>query len=169
MSLAKNLREANERVERLNLESNSDKDAINRSQSAIWPSPKPRINRLHQDKREQDKRLVELENRLKNEENALASGQLNVDPAEAEALREIIKRQRRVMERQRQARDLLVDAAKELGTKDENLAKAVKLFDAEEMLLTTRNNNSLRAPGWMASSFHLGQGIAPPLAGQRPS
>jgi Flp pilus assembly protein TadD len=135
MSLAKNLREANERVDRLNRESNADKDALNVAKRDLAIA-KARINRLHQDKREQDQRLVELENRLENEEKALASGQLNVDPAEAEALREIIKRQRRVMERQRQARELLVDAAKELGTKDENLAKAVKLFDAEELVLT---------------------------------
>jgi tetratricopeptide (TPR) repeat protein len=135
MSLAKNLREANERVDRLNLASNSDKEAINLAKRDLAIA-KARINRLHQDKREQDKRLVELENRLNNEEKELTSGKLNVDPAEAEALREIIKRQRRVMERQRQARELLVDAAKELGTKDENLAKAVKLFDAEEMILT---------------------------------
>ena len=135
MALAKNLREANEKVDRLNLESNADKDAITDALRDLAIA-KSQINRLHQDKREQDKRLAELENRLKNEENALAKGQVAADPAEVEVLRDIIKRQLRVQERRRQARDLLVEAAKDLGTKDERLAKAIELFDAQEIALS---------------------------------
>jgi tetratricopeptide (TPR) repeat protein len=59
-----------------------------------------------------------------------------VDPVEAEVLRDIIKRQLRVQERRRQARDLMVEAAKQLGTKDERLAKAIELFDAQEIALS---------------------------------
>ncbi len=135
MALAKNLREANEKVERLNRESNADKDSITDALRDLAIA-KSQINRLHQDKREQDKRLAELEARLKNEEQALAKGQATTDPAEAEALREIIRNQLRVQERRRQARDLLVEAAKELGSKDERLAKAVELFDAQEIALS---------------------------------
>jgi tetratricopeptide (TPR) repeat protein len=135
MSLAKNLREANEKVDRMNRESNADKDAITDALRDLAIA-KSQINRLHQDKREQDQRLAELEKRLKNEEQALASGRIAADPAEVEILRDIIKRQLRVQERRRQARDLLVDAARDLGAKDERLAKAIELFDAQEIALT---------------------------------
>jgi tetratricopeptide (TPR) repeat protein len=135
MSLAKNLREANEKVDRLNRESNADKDATIDALRDLAIA-KSQINRLHQDKRDQDKRLAELESRLKNEEKILEAGQASADPAEVEVLRDIIKRQLRVQERRRQARDLLVEAAKELGAKDERLAKAIELFDGQEIALT---------------------------------
>lgn len=135
MSLSKNLREANEKVERMNRESNADKDAITDALRDLAIA-KSQINRLHQDKRDQDKRLAELEARLKNEESDLASGKVAADPAEVEVLRDIIKRQLRVQERRRQARDLLVEAAKELGARDERLAKAIELFDGQEVALS---------------------------------
>jgi Flp pilus assembly protein TadD len=135
MALAKNLREANEKVDRMNRESNADKDAIADALRDLAIA-KSQINRLHQDKREQDQRLAELENRLKSEEEALASGRVAADPAEVEMLRDIIKRQLRVQERRRQARDLLVEAARELGARDERLAKAIELFDAQEIALS---------------------------------
>ncbi len=135
MSLAKNLREANEKVDRLNRESNADKDTITDALRDLAIA-KSQINRLHQDKREQDKRLTDLESRLKNEEKSLTDGKIAVDPAEVEVLRDIIKRQLRIQERRRQARDLLVEAAKERGTKDARLAKAIELFDAQEIALS---------------------------------
>jgi Flp pilus assembly protein TadD len=135
MSLAKNLREANEKVDRLSRDSNADQDATTAALRDLAIA-KSQINRLHQDKRDQEKRLAELENRLQSEEQSLANGQVAADPAEAEVLRDIIKRQLRVQERRRQARDLLVEAAKELGTKDERLAKAIELFDTQEIALS---------------------------------
>jgi len=142
MSLAKNLREANEKVDRLNRESNADKDAITDALRDLAIA-KSQINRLHQDKREQDKRLEDLENRLKNEEIELSNGKASVDPAEVEVLRGIIKHQLQVQERRRQARDLLVDAAKELGAKDERLSKAIDLFDSQEIALTPEEQKLL--------------------------
>ena len=135
MALAKNLREANEKVDRLNRDSNADQDATTAALRDLAIA-KSQINRLHQDKREQEQRLTELENRLKNEEQALSKSQPSADPAEVEVLRDIIKRQLRVQERRRQARDLLVEAAKDLGSKDERLAKAIELFDGQEIALT---------------------------------
>jgi tetratricopeptide (TPR) repeat protein len=135
MALAKNLRDANEKVDRLSRESNADQDATTAALRDLAIA-KSQINRLHQDKREQDQRLADLESRLKNEELALTQGQVSSDPAEIEVLRDIIKRQLRVQERRRQARDLLVGAAKDLGSKDERLAKAIELFDAQEIALS---------------------------------
>ncbi len=135
MAMARDLREANENVERLKSESDTDKDAYTDALRDLAIA-KSQIYRLQQDKREQERRLDELEKRLKNEELALAQGQVAADPAEIETLREIIKRQLRVQERRRQARDALVEAAKELGSRDERLADAIEMFDAQEISLT---------------------------------
>ena len=135
MGLAKNFREANEKVDRLNLDNNSAKDDITDALRDLAIA-KSQINKLHQEKRDQDGRLEELENRLKNEERALASGQAAADPEEANVLREIIRKTLRVQERRRQAKEQLVEAAKKMGTGDEELAKAVELFDGDEIQLT---------------------------------
>ncbi len=135
MGLAKNLREANEKVERLNIDNNAAKDDITDALRDLAIA-KSQINKLHQEKRDQDARLAELEKRLKGEETLLAQGKASADPAEVEVLRDIIQRQLRVQERRRQARDLLIDAVKDLGEKDERIAQAVKLFDTQEIQLT---------------------------------
>ena len=132
MSLAKNLREANEKVESLSRENNSDKDAYTDALRDLAIA-KTQINNLHQEKRDQEKRLEELEKRLKSEEAALAKGESNSDPAETELLRDIIKRQLRTQERRRQARELLVDAARELGTGDDRISQAIEIFDTGEI------------------------------------
>ncbi len=136
IGLAKNLREANEKVDRLNLDNNSAKDDITDALRDLAIA-KSQINKLHQERREQDNRLVELENRLKGEESALAKGQVASNPEEVATLRDIIQRQLRVQERRRQARDLLVETVKDMGTKDDRIAQAIKLFDGQEIQLTT--------------------------------
>jgi Flp pilus assembly protein TadD len=135
MGLAKNLREANEKVERLNLDSNSAKDDVLAALQDLVIA-KTKINRLVQEKRDQDNRLAELEKRLKSEDSALARGQVSSDPTEVAALRDIIQHQLRVQERRRQARDLLVESVKEMGNSDPRIAQAVKLFDDQEIQLT---------------------------------
>lgn len=135
IGLAKNLREANEKVKRLDLDNNSAKDDITDALRDLAIA-KSQINKLHQEKRDQDKRLADLENRLKGEESALASGQVAADPAEVAVLRDIIQRQLRIQERRRQARDLLVEAVKDMGSKDERISQAIQLFDGQEIQLT---------------------------------
>lgn len=135
MGLAKNLREANEKVERLNLDNNSSKDDITDALRDLAIA-KSQINKLHQDKREQDKRLEELETHLKGEENSLASGKTSANQEEVSVLRDIIQRHLRVQQRRRQAHDLLVEAVKDMGSKDERIAEAIKLFEGQEIELT---------------------------------
>ncbi|MES2997175.1 MAG: tetratricopeptide repeat protein [Verrucomicrobiota bacterium] len=142
MGLAKDLREANEKVERLHRESNADKDAITDALRDLAIA-KSQINGLRQERIDQDKRLAELEARLKSEEAKLAEAPENANPVEVETLREIIKRQLRVQERRRQARDLLVDAARDLGAKDERLARAIELFDGQEIALTPEESKAI--------------------------
>jgi Flp pilus assembly protein TadD len=135
MGLAKNLREANEKVERLNIDNNAAKDDITDALRDLAIA-KSQINKLHQERRDQDQRLEDLKQRLKGEETALAQGKSSADPAEVEVLRDIIRRQLSVQERRRQASELLIAAAREMGVKDDKLAAAVKLFDSQEIQLT---------------------------------
>jgi tetratricopeptide (TPR) repeat protein len=135
MGLAKNLREANEKVERLNVDNNSAKDDIIDALRDLAIA-KSQINKLHQERRDQDKRLADLENRLQGEEAALSSGKVSTDPAEVAVLRDIIQRQLRVQERRRQARDLLIEAVKDMGSKDERIAQAITLFEGQEIQLS---------------------------------
>ncbi len=135
MGLVKNLREANEKVDLLNRDNNSSKDALLEAKRDLSMT-KAQINRLQQERRDQDQRLADMEKRLKNEEAALASGKTSADPAEVAMLRDIIQRQLRVQERRRQARDLLVEAVRDMGSKDERLEQAIKLFDTQEIALS---------------------------------
>jgi tetratricopeptide (TPR) repeat protein len=135
MGLAKNLREANEKVERLNVDNNSAKDDIIDALRDLAIA-KSQINKLHQDRRAQDKRLADLEQRLQGEEAALSNGKASTDPAEVAVLRDIIQRQLRVQERRRQARDLLIEAVKDMGSKDDRIAQAISLFEGQEIQLS---------------------------------
>ncbi|HVJ47009.1 MAG TPA: tetratricopeptide repeat protein, partial [Luteolibacter sp.] len=135
MGHAKNLREATEKVETLNVDNNNTKDTLTESLRDLAMA-KFEINKLKEAKRDQDGQLEKLTTRLKGEEAALARGEVSADPAEVEMLRDIIKRQLRAQEWRRQSRDTLVDEAKKLGLKDENLAKAMELFTGEDLQLT---------------------------------
>lgn len=135
IGLAKTLREANEKVESLQLDNDAAKDDITDALRDLAIA-KEQINKLHQEKRNQDKRLAELETRLRGEESALASGKVAADPEEVAMLRDIIQRQLRVQERRRQARELLIEAVKDMGTQDERIAQAIKLFDGQEIQLS---------------------------------
>lgn len=135
MGLAKNLREANDKVERLSKDSSSGKADLDAAFRDLAIA-KSQINKLYQEKRDQDGRLADLEERLKSEEAALAKGKVDADPAEVAVLRDIIQRQLRIQERRRQARDLLVDAVKDMGAKDERIGQAIELFEGQEIQLS---------------------------------
>jgi Flp pilus assembly protein TadD len=135
MGLAKDLREANEKVERLNKDNNAAKDDIVDALRDLAIA-KSQINRLQQENRAQSRRLEELTEKLKGEEAALAKGQVDADPAEVEMLREVIRRQLRVQQHRRQAKEVIVEAVKQLGKQDESLEEAIEIFDGAEMALT---------------------------------
>lgn len=161
MGLAKNLREANEKVERLNLDNNSSKDDILIAKQNLSIA-KAQIKKLQQERRDQDNRLAELEKRLKGEEAALADGNASTNPEEVAVLRDIIQRQLRVQERRRQARDLLIEAVKDMGSKDEQLSQAIELFDGAEMHLTPEEQQMIaeKADGEFFSPVPLERGVA---------
>lgn len=133
VDLAKKLREAGERVERLNADGNATKDMLTEA-LRDFAIAKSQINRLQAEKRSQDQRIADLEKRLKDEEAGLAGG--GGDPAEANMLREIIKKQLVVQERRRQAKDELVKAIQQLGSKDETVQQAIKQLDGQDLELS---------------------------------
>ncbi len=135
MSLAKKLRDANSKVDTLNRDNNTTKDDFTDALRDLAVA-KSQINRLNQERRAQDKRLADLEARLKSEQAALAESHASSDPAEIETLRNIIKRQLLTQERRRQASAILIEAAKHLGSTDANVASAISLLEGEEIPLT---------------------------------
>lgn len=134
LGLARKLREADARLEFLSRDGNSTKDDLTSAMRDLAIA-KAQINRLQQEQRSQEQRIEELKAKLAQEEQALALG-LGVDPAEADVLREIIRRQLRTQERRRQAREALLEAARDLGKNDERLAQAIQLFEGSELVLS---------------------------------
>lgn len=135
VGLAKSLREAKEQVERLNLDNNATKDMIAEANRDLVIA-KSQINRLIQEKQEQDKRIIELTEKLQQEEALLVSGETDASSEEVEMLKEVIRRQLRVQERRRQAKELLVDTVKKMGQEDEQLKDAIEIFDGSELELS---------------------------------
>jgi len=136
MGLAKNLREKSEALDALNRDNNATKDDFTDALRDLAVA-KSQINRLNQDRRAQDKRLADLENRLKQEQSLLASASASAaDPAELETLRGIIKRQLITQERRHQASQILVEAAKQLGASDANVSSAISLLEGDEIPLS---------------------------------
>lgn len=134
MGLVRQLREANERVDFLSRDGNAAKDDLTEAKRDLVMA-KAQINRLQQEKRAQDQRIIELTEKLRDEERALAAG-FGADPAEAETLREIIRRQLLIQERRRQAREVLLEAARHRGEQDQRIAAAIEIFEGDELELT---------------------------------
>jgi len=134
MGLVRQLREANDRVILLSRDGNAAKDDLTNANRDLAIA-KAQINRLQQEKRSQENRIEELRQLLEEEDRGLASG-FGANPMEAETLREIIRRQLRTQERRRQARDMLLEAARDLGKQDERLAEAIEIFEGQELELS---------------------------------
>jgi Flp pilus assembly protein TadD len=146
MGLAKELREAKERVERLNQNQEQTNDQLAEALRDLAIA-KSKIIGLQKEKQDQQQRLADLEMQLKNHEKTLAQGEAAASKEEAETLREIIKRQLRVQERRKHAAHLLLQAAKKQMTSgnsdyDEALAmltdQEVTLSEEEQKLLDAR-------------------------------
>lgn len=134
MGLARQLREANERVERLNRDNNATKDAFTEALRDLAIA-KAQINSLRQEHRDQEQRIADLRSQLRNEEARLAHDP-GADPGEAEMLREIIQRQLRTQEHRRQAREVVLETVRAMGSDDERLAEAMNVLDGETLELT---------------------------------
>ncbi len=135
IGLAKKLREANEALDRMQRDSHSDKDAITEALRDLAIA-KSQINRLREEKHNQEQRILDLEQRLRDEGRRLAAGESTSDPQEVALLRDLIRRQLRAQIARRQTRKLLMDAVQKLSLEDEDLSKALAMMESEEMHLT---------------------------------
>jgi hypothetical protein len=143
MGLAKQLREANEKVDRLNKDHNATQDQLLEAMRDLAIA-KGNINNFKREKAAQDKRIAELERRLRSEAASLPGGG---DPAEVQMLRGIIQKQLRIQERRRQSTELLVDALGDLAEKDPKVKDAVALLDGNELKLTPKEMDVLKDDG----------------------
>lgn len=143
MGLAKELREAKERVERISKNNDETNDQLAEALRDLAIT-KTKIISLQSEKRAQELRLNDLEKHLQNNEKALASGGAAANSLEADTLRDIIKRQQRQLERRKQAAQLLLDAAKkQTAAGDENYDEAVALLTDQEVTLTPEEQKIL--------------------------
>jgi TPR repeat protein len=134
MDLAKKLREASERVDMLSKDGNETKDEYAAALNDLVVA-KTAINNFKREKQSQDKRIEELESRLRNEDKSLADNPA-ADPAETEVLRNIIQKLRRQQERRRESSEVLLQAIGEKSKKDPSIASAVELMNAAELPLS---------------------------------
>jgi tetratricopeptide (TPR) repeat protein len=145
MGLAKELREAKERVERISKNNDETNDQLTEALRDLAIT-KTKIISLQSEKRAQELRLNDLEKQLQNNEKALASGEAAANSLEADTLRDIIKRQQRQIERRKQAAQLLLNAAKkQTASGDANYDEAVALLTDQEMTLTPDEQKILDA------------------------
>jgi hypothetical protein len=144
MGLAKQLREASEKVERLNQNNNASQDQLLEAMRDLAIA-KGNINDFKREKTAQEQRMAEMERRLRAEADKLATQ--DGDPAEAEMLRGIIQKQLRIQERRRQASELLVDAVGDKAAKDETIREALELFKSSELPLSPAEMNLVKNQG----------------------
>jgi len=140
VTLAGKLREAEEKVKKLIDDGNEDKDLYVEALRDLAIA-KAQIGRLQTDRSDQEKRLKDLEARLKQEEEALASGSANSE--EVQTLRQIISKQLQVQKRRVQAREELERAAQSFASSNPDYEKAMALLAGEEPKLTPEEQKVL--------------------------
>jgi len=135
MALAKELRQANERFDRINDDNNATKDELTEALRDLAIA-KSRIINLQKGSAAAQKRLASLEEKLRRADRDLASGGSKSE--EVVMLRDIIRRQLRIQERRRRARELLLAQVKRLGLadKDKGMSQAIAMLDDAELHLT---------------------------------
>lgn len=138
MAMRKDLREAGEKLERLNQDNNANQDALIEATRDLAIA-KQNINDLKREKIAQEKRIADMEGRLRGEDQQLAEG--GGDPAEVEMLRGIIQKQIRIQERRRKQTDFLLDIARDKAKDNEKVKEALDIYTEEEIPLSPEEMN----------------------------
>jgi predicted nucleic acid-binding Zn-ribbon protein len=141
MSLGKQLREAGEKLDRLNQDNNANQDALIEATRDLAIA-KQNINDLKREKIAQEKRMADVESRLRGEDKQLAEG--GGDPAEVEMLRGIIQKQIKIQERRRKQAEFLLDIARDKAKDDEKVAQALDLYSEEEIPLSPEEMSAVQ-------------------------
>lgn len=144
MGLRKQLREAEENLDRLNLNQNATQDQLLEAMTDLSIA-KRNINDFKREKAAREKRIEELESRLRAESASLAAN--GTDPGEADMLRAIIQKQLRVQERRRQQTEILLEAVNAKAEKDEKIREAVELIQGPELVLSPQEMDLLKTRG----------------------
>lgn len=135
MSQARELREAEETINRLNTDVNANQDAL-LTAMRDFALAKENINAFKAERAANEKRIADLESRLKSEERGLAGNATPANQEEVDELRKFIQKQLRLQDRRRKETELLLDVVGEKAKDDEKLAKALKLYQSEELPLS---------------------------------
>ncbi len=133
LGLAKQLREAEEKVKQLVEFNHGTLDDLNEATRNLAIA-KGNINDFKRERAAQEKRIGDLERRLRAESAGLAAS--GAAPEEAEELRKLIQKQLRIQDRRRQASEILVDAVSEKAKTDETIREALTLFKQTELPLS---------------------------------
>jgi len=142
LALDRELRETRKQFERLQEDNDATKDELLEAKRDLAIS-KLRIQEFRREKKEQEQRLAELRERLRSEERALAEG--DADPAEAEMLRRIIHRQLKVQEKREEARELLLSTLESKAQDDDEIRRAMAIFQGAELNLSPEEMRVLEA------------------------
>ncbi len=160
MELATQLRELRDSVKILSEDNNATKDELlnERRNVAIV---KKQLMDLQQEQADKDQRLQDLTQRLKEAKNDLdtdaGSGAANSE--ETAMLRDIIKRQQKVQERQQSYKDVLIERAMELNVAQELRAPLENLLG--EKLTLTEEEQLLIEPTTSADGEFFNPNAAP--------
>lgn len=133
MALDRELRETKQRYEMLKEDSDATKDDLLEALRDLAIS-KLRIQEFRREKAEQDKRTSQLQERLRREDRALATGEAN--PIETQVLRGIIKKQIDIQEKRREAREILMATLDDKAKADESIRRAMNIFQGAELNLS---------------------------------
>jgi Flp pilus assembly protein TadD len=133
MALDRELRETKERYELLKEDSDATKDDLLEALRDLAIS-KLRIQEFRREKTAQDQRIAELQERLRREDRALATGEAN--PVETQVLRAIIKKQIDIQEKRREAREILMATLDDKAKADESIRRAMNIFQGAELNLS---------------------------------
>lgn len=150
MGLAKDLREASEKIERLNKDSNANQDAFVEAMRDLSIA-KQNINDLKREKLAQEQRMAELEKRLRSDDQSLAESK--ADPEEVKTLREIIQKQIRQQAFRRESTQVLLDSLKDTAKNDEKVREAVEQYENQKEVELTPEEAVFAQPRPVDDSF----------------
>lgn len=134
MALDRQLRESKERFDILKEDNSATKDELLEAKQGLAIS-KLRIREYRREKAEQQERIESLQQRLREEEQSLASAK-GGDPAETEMLRAIIRKQIKIQEKRRQASKILMATLSEKAEDDPAIKRALSLYHGAELNLS---------------------------------
>jgi Flp pilus assembly protein TadD/peptidoglycan hydrolase CwlO-like protein len=140
MTLAKQLREADERFKIVQGENDSNKEAYVNALRDLGIA-KSNILNLRKENRDQQARLDDLEKSLRDARTDLANNPGN--PEENEVLKNVIRTQLLQQVRRREARQVLLTHAKRLGADEPAFKEALQVLEDDELKLTPEEQKAI--------------------------